>query len=494
MQNVNSYNQNSQNFNYLAHIKQYIVIAAIIYLITSIFSVGHNHPDEYYQILQFAAYKIGFGLKEHLTWEYFHQMRSAFLPEIVIIIYKFFSLFNLANPFFITFITRLLAGIFSLFSILVFINTFIHTIKDNRYQKWFILLSLFTWLTVYNNIRFSPENLSAKFFLLGISFCYTNLSTRLTSKNILAGIMLGLAFTCRFQTGFLIFGLMLWLTFINKSSFKILLILGITILITILISNCLIDYHFYETFTITPWNYFTQNILLGQASNFGNDPWYFYLYTIGFLPFGPMYIGSLVILVIYRPKNIFIWTIIPFIFSHELVGHKEFRFLVPLLNFMPLLIMYAFEILKEKKNFAIELKLPKTIKFAWYMNCFLIIPVALLPSAIQISLCKAMYNKYTEPTTFYYITEGGNELDFYKRVNMQTIPITTLKQIQCSKNMNCLVALTCQQSEELLPKYSNPVYSLCPSWIKKLDFNNWLERTAIYNVYELNNIESINNK
>ena len=69
---------------------KYIYITIIIYLIASYFHVGYVHADEYYQIFQFAAYKIGMKIV-HMPWEFYDQMRSTFQVIIIYFIYKIYN-------------------------------------------------------------------------------------------------------------------------------------------------------------------------------------------------------------------------------------------------------------------------------------------------------------------------------------------------------------------------------------------------------------------
>ena len=85
-----------------------------------------------------------------------------------------------------------------------------------------------------------------------------------------------MSFLFRYQAAFLILGFSLWLLFINKESFT--KITSITLgFIFIVLSGVLIDKWFYGEWTLTTWNYFTQNILEGKASSFGIEPWWWYI-------------------------------------------------------------------------------------------------------------------------------------------------------------------------------------------------------------------------
>ena len=57
--------------------KHWFTAAFLIYLVAAWFSVGHYHDDEYYQILDFAAYKLGFEMQNKVMWEYEAAIRSG---------------------------------------------------------------------------------------------------------------------------------------------------------------------------------------------------------------------------------------------------------------------------------------------------------------------------------------------------------------------------------------------------------------------------------
>ncbi len=476
---------------------KYIYIALILYTVTAYFSMGHNSPDEYYQILEFAAYKLGFGDPKFLMWEYHAQMRSALQPLMVVGIYKILSIISLTNPFFITFITRWLSGLLSLLAVWVFIKAFISSITIESFKKWFILLSLFTWLVVYNGIRFSSENISSKLFLLGFSLIFLPNIRQSIWVYMGIGLLLGLSFIARFQVGALILGLVLWLVIINDLSvingvnkkvitldklFMLFMGMGFAIIIGVFI-----DKWFYGNWVFTAWNYLNMNLFQGKAATFGEESWGFYFLVATLLPYGPLYVFSSIYCLIYKFKHPVVWITLLFIFLHVLIGHKELRFLVPVLCFMPLLIVDAFENLRIRFDFKFSMFWRKLWKISWRFNCFLVIIVAFIPSAIQLPLCKAIYNKYSTPVQFNYITEGGNELDFYKRSNVDLVQIKHVDELKCVIGKTCLVALTCQQvrDNKVFAEQNKIIYNNCPAWLLKLNFNGWLDRTAIYDIFEI---------
>ncbi len=464
-------------------------IAVIIYLITAYFSLGHLHPDEYYQILEFAAYKLQLNSPHGLTWEFYDQIRPAFQAWIVVGLYKLIALINTPNPFFVTFLTRAFSGALSLVAVLLFIDTFKCELKTLNKQRWFILLSLFTWLAVFNGIRYSSENISAKLFVIGLCLLFWPKFRRNALGYLVIGFLLGFAFVTRYQVGFMLVGLMAWLLFIRRLNFAnwLIIIGGIILAIGAGLS---IDHWFYGDWVLTPWRYFAANILQGKADSFSVDPWYMYLSIEGLVPYGLLYVPASLYFIVMRRKHVISWVMAPFIIGHLLVGHKELRFLTPLLSFMPLVILDSLQILKDKYGWVCGRKMLKANKIAWRFNCFLVLVVMFVPSAMQIRINELMYKRYYQPTAFNYITEGGNILDFYKHPNLRPVPIDNPTKVDCKANENCLIALTCQETVKYGAPDGKRIFSDCPSWIFKLDFNGWLERTALYNIYELRSVES----
>ena len=466
----------------------------VVYLTAAYFHVGYVHADEYYQIFQFAAYKIGLSVLR-TPWEFTDQMRSAFLPTIIIIVYKIYAVFTTPNPFIIGFIMRLIASSLSLVSLIIFIKAFLPTIRNEKYKRWFILLTLFTWSSTYYNIHYCSETISGNFYLIGFSVLFLNFNSTSLNKNylqyIFCGIFLGLAFTTRFQTAFLIIGLFAWLIFINKIKFKHLITIAIVTLTTVIIANICIDYWFYGKWTITAWNYFKQNIILNKVNGYGEEPWYYYIYmTATILPFGPLYVIGTLLIFFYKPLNVLTWILLTFIIGHSLIGHKEIRFMVPILNIMPLCIIYGLQILDDRFKYNSANRWPKCIKAMWYINCFLF-SILLIPPTTELPVWLYIYDSYKTPTVYYFLTYGGSDVDFYKNQNIESKRIESISEIRCHQDKKCLLGLTCSQAfENNFPYPAKIVYSQCPQWLYKVNFGNWMGRTAIYNVYELDDTDA----
>jgi len=217
-------------------------------------------------------------------------------------------------------------------------------------------LSFFIWFIPFASVRFSSETWSGILFLIGLSFLFgeDNYSKR---NSYLAGLFTGLSFLCRFQTGFMIVGMVAWLIFVKKYSLSKLADVIVPIFTVIQIGVAL-DSVFYGEYVVTFWKYFKANIIEDVASNYGVSPWWtilVYLIKQPLLPIGILIVLSYVIVSVGSVKSPVVWCTLPFILVHTLIPHKELRFLFPLVWFVPFTIMLAItQVLTLKRFFTVK--------------------------------------------------------------------------------------------------------------------------------------------
>jgi len=472
--------------------KKIIIISFIVFVVASIFSVGYHHFDEHFQILEFAGLKLNLTSAVNLPWEYHCQMRPAFQPFIAFCLYNFFGLFGLNNPFIIAFIFRLLSAVLTFYSIWLLYRVFKDQIHDTVLKKWYLILSFLLWFAIYNGVRFSSENWSGIAFIITFSLFFI-IQKRNAIFFVCIGCGLGLTFLFRYQAGFLIMGFLLWMAFIKKEKvFNLLLIMfGLSLLIFI---GILIDHWFYGEWTISFWHYFEQNILQDKVSNFGVHPWWWYFekfFMKGIPPFSLLFIISLFVLLIYRPKSPVLWSITPFLIVHFLIGHKEIRFLFPMICFLPIISILAMEAIQNKyiPKLTSSRFLQVFMKLFFIVNFIALAIVSLQPADNQIPLYNSIYKNYKEPVTLYYINENPYkrvlDIYFYRRKNLSVNKIESLKDIDYKSNNKNLIVFTNRDIPLDFGKNHKLVYSSFPDYLLAFNFNNWLSRTKAWYVYEL---------
>jgi phosphatidylinositol glycan class B len=342
----------------------YIIIAAV-YILTAVHSNGYHHPDEHFQLIEFAGLKSGWNQGADLAWEYDAQIRPALQPAIALCVFKVLNLSGINDPFLLSMALRLLTAVLSLICIGISVRNFLPSIQRN-YRTFFILLSYLLWFLPAVNVRFSSESWAGLMLLPAVSMIYSEKNG--INRNIVAGILSGLSFVFRFQMAIAIFGLLLWLVIIKKEQLKNILYL-LSGIIAVVIAGTAVDRWFYGNFVFTPWNYFNINIIHGMASHFGVAPWFFYLQEILMRPvfiIGIIILLSMLILAVYDYKHILLWCLVPFLLVHSLIPHKELRFLFPAVNFVPLILMLAFQRVKSVygKQFDMTFAVPLTVAAA----------------------------------------------------------------------------------------------------------------------------------
>ena len=473
--------------------RQVFFLSFIILMILAWLSVGWYHPDEHFQILEFAAWKLHIARPDDLAWEFHCRMRPAIQPAIVVAIHKIFDLLGCRNPFTITFILRIFTAALSFFSMLMVYKRYAKEISVEMVKKWFLLLSFLLWFELYNGVRFCSETWSGSLFIIGFSYLFVIQRKLLKSDYFITGLILGLSFIFRYQSGFLIAGFLAWFAFIQKERFIHLSLMfsGIILLISM---GILIDRWFYEEWTLTIWNYFQQNILADKISGFGIEPWWFYftdIFNRAVPPFSLVYIGAILIVIFFLRKDILTWTLLPFILIHFVIGHKESRFFYPIIGFLPILIIKAIQFIGERKGgWLLENKIfLVSAKIFWYVNLLLIITVFFNPADEQANLYKAVYNQYPEPITIYYFKENpyhrAKDISYYKRENLVIKQSDSMHNSLSKTGTKYLMAVRSKDEGAELFKNEKLIYCSYPEWIKSFNFNHWMERTNFWYIYEI---------
>ena len=319
------------------------IVAVIVYIVTAVNSNGYYHPDEHYQIIEFAGVKSGWNIGNDLTWEYDAQIRPALQPSMASCLFKFFNLFGITSSFLMAMGLRLITAGFSLICIILFIRSFKNTLKP-EFRIVFLLVSFFLWFIPAINVRFSSETWAGSVLLLSIALI-NRMESKKTMHFFIIGLLWGLCFEFRFQMGIILFSIFLWLIFIRKEALKnlLLLCLGGSVIV---LGAFVLDSWFYGNWVFVPWNYFHINLIQDVASQFGTSPWHFYIVQlvskptllIGFLMF-----IALLFLLFFNHKHIVVWCVIPIIVIHSLIPHKELRFIFPIVNFIPLIMVLFFQ-------------------------------------------------------------------------------------------------------------------------------------------------------
>jgi GPI mannosyltransferase 3 len=472
---------------------QVYLFSAILLVLTAIFSVGYLHPDEHFQILEFAGWKLHITPNEDLPWEFFFRMRPSIQPVIAVLTWKICGIAGITSPFTISFLLRLFSAALTYVAMRMIYRAYAGEVKDERIRKWFLLLSFLIWFAIFNGVRFSSETWSGGFFVIAFAHFLLRQQDQRGSDFFITGLLAGISFIFRYQSGFLLMGFFAWLVFIRRERLvnMILLCLGVAVP---LLAGFLTDRWFYGEWTFTVWNYFEQNILLDKLSGFGLKPWWYFFESItveAIPPFSIFVILGFITLAIYRRKDILTWTLLPFILIHFLIGHKELRFLFPITGFVPAVLAKGMETVRSAwREDYLSLKWVRALAlFIGIVNGILLVIILFNPADNQASMYKKIYTSYPAPVTLYYCTEDpfhrALDINFYKRTTLSTQKVNSWNEIRLGPGG---VALIATRNDTAVPRVSGKIkriYSTFPEWIGKVNINHWVDRTCFWYIYEV---------
>ena len=323
--------------------------AALLLVLTAWNSTGHHQGDEYFQILEFAAYKLGITEIDELAWEYGERMRPALQPALAYALYQLLGGVGGVDPFVVAFLLRLLSAGLTLWVALLLYRRYAAVVPDGL-RPAFIALLLFHWCAYYNGVRFSSENWSGLAAVLGLlTYPIRSLGAKRQftpaggKSAFYSGAYFGLAFLFRYQAGLLTAGFGLWLVFVHRVHWKEITRLVAGGLAVLLLAYPL-TYWLYGEWTLPAYNYFAANLIEGRAAGYGTLPWYGYFELVvlrGIPPLGLLYLGgTLAYLWVYRRDPV-TWMVGTFVLVHMLLARKDIRFLFPLIPLLPVLLAGA---------------------------------------------------------------------------------------------------------------------------------------------------------
>lgn len=312
------------------------------------FSTGFHSADEHYQVVAFAEAKLGHQPVSGLPWEYEARIRSAVLPSTCWAVFQAAHAIGINDPFILSFLLRLFTAALALFTVAVFIRAVRHLVPPNL-RTAFVLLSWFLWFLPFLHVRFSGETWSGLLFLLGLAMLLSPGAHR--ARHLRAGLLFGLAFLCRPPVLMMAMGVGAWLVLVRRESPRQMLewAAGMGMMAALGVA---VDSWFYGSPTLTAWNYMRSGITGNPGHPFTAFAWWYYpawvvKYTTP--PIGLAILAAFATLLTCRPRNVLVWAIIPFLALHLALPHKDLRFLYPLVDLLPLLLVLAWAIGREWK-------------------------------------------------------------------------------------------------------------------------------------------------
>ncbi|PKA55335.1 Dol-P-Man:Man(7)GlcNAc(2)-PP-Dol alpha-1,6-mannosyltransferase [Apostasia shenzhenica] len=283
------------------------------------------NPDEHWQALE-VAHRIVFGYG-HLTWEWKKGIRSYLHPLMFALLYKTMAFIQCDTPWLMMKAPRLMQSLISSVGD-VYLYKLSSLIFDGQ-----LFSHLSNWFMFFCIPRTLSNSLETVLSVMGlyywISFLGAPKYATFTSRR-LALFLSALACAVRptsaviwLYVGFLdLFGMQ------KKLKFLVLEVLPIGSFAAVF--TCILDYWMYGTWTFVPLNFLKFNFLSSGGDYYGTHAWHWY-FTQGFpamvFTFLPYSLYGIYYSKEWRLSGLIAWVL----GIYSLLGHKEFRFVLPVL-------------------------------------------------------------------------------------------------------------------------------------------------------------------
>ncbi|XP_049359842.1 mannosyltransferase APTG1 isoform X2 [Solanum verrucosum] len=283
-------------------LKKVFFLCLFVRFVNAFLVQTYFNPDEHWQALE-VAHRISFGYG-HLTWEWEKGIRSYLHPVIFAGLYKILAFFHLDKPWFMLFAQ--LTNWFMFFCITRTLSNSLETVLT--------VVSLYYWPC----IRPTASKISRGSRKWGLATAALACAIRPTSA--ITWIYIGL--------------LELYLTR-DKLKFVLLEVIPIGTLIMGL--TFLVDRWMYGTWVLVPLNFLKFNFLSAGGDYYGTHVWHWYFtqgFTVMVFTFLPFSLAGIFKSKQWKLSGLIAWCLA----IYSLLGHKEFRFVLPVL---PIALMFS---------------------------------------------------------------------------------------------------------------------------------------------------------
>jgi GPI mannosyltransferase 3 len=480
---------------FLARDRDILFFGILLILVTAWLSIGYHHPDEHYQIWEFAKYKLGESPRQDLPWEFEAGMRPGLQPFLAYCAVLASRFVGLEDPFVQVAWVRLLTGLLAFGTYWKWCDALAPSMRDGG--RLLRLSLAFFWLLPYLSVRFSSENLSGISFLGGLLLLYPDPQTVSAKKLFVAGLLLCLSFFFRYQIAFAGIGLVAWLVLVAKMPIRNWIYMAIGAMAAMAIGLSA-DRWLYGAWSCVPCQYFSQNILEGKASGFGVSPWWWYVTEFPLLMAPPLSLFLLWFMgqgVRRFPGHMLVWCLVPFVVGHSLAGHKEVRFLFPMIFPMFCLAAMGWDYFSREKTMPRWLQ--SVFKLSVVLNILLLLYRCLYPANDRFTYEKFMreYAVKHPGAVIYWQGKAGQKketltLHFFQTPWMNNVVTDSFSQLDDSTLYRPKTGdLICSRAVDINfePKAFSMelAYKWFPDWVLQYNPNQWQQRTQIWKVFRV---------
>lgn len=228
-----------------------VAIAVTIHLVVAILAVNPWHPDEHFQILEFAWARSGLSPLQALPWEFAAHIRPALQPTLAMGLLGALRAMGVSSPYPWMLLLRL-GTLAVAFGVLVWVFAHVSSQLSRRGRQVLWLSGLLLWFAPLFLFRFTSENLGG--LALVATLPLLDRDDEAGRHDWVAGGLLGLSFVLRFQMAFAIAALLLWVLVSRPRGLRSAIRMA-SAAAAVVAAGTLVDAWFYGEWVFTPWLY-----------------------------------------------------------------------------------------------------------------------------------------------------------------------------------------------------------------------------------------------
>lgn len=397
----------SQKSNFFSSEKNIFTLCLAFRIANSLLTQTYFNPDEHWQALE-VAHRIVFGYG-HLTWEWRKGIRSYFHPLVFAVLYKVLALFGLDTPWFMAHAPRLLQALFSAVGDLYFYRLS-NAIFGNFVAKWALFSQLANWFMFFCFNRTLSNSLETVLTLVGLYYWPCMRASPSKAPLVLRKWGLAIAaLACAIRPTSAITWVYVGLLelAVTRDRLKFLVLEVVPIGALVLGLSCLLDRLMYGSWVIVPLNFLKFNFLSSGGDYYGTHKWHWYFsqgFTVMLFTFLPFSIAGSIKSKCWKLSGLIAWVLI----VYSIQGHKEFRFVLPMLPIALMFSGYSLSVMaksdsdtRRKGSPNSHMKRPSKVGFAIFVLLATNIPMALYMSLV--------HQRGTEDVMIYLSKEAQNE-------------------------------------------------------------------------------------
>ena len=376
-----------------------IWMAVLLRLIAAIFSKGFGMHDDHFLVIEAAqSWVDGYDYNNWLPGSSDNPVPSGhsfFYVGIHYLIFLFCKFIGISDPQTKMFIIRLIHGAFSLIVVAIGYRT-VEKVSGIKAARITGLLLAVYWFMPFLSVRNLVEVVCIPFLMAGTWIIIKNWENEKSAKYfLLAGLVIGLAFSVRFQTGMFAFGL--GLALLLKKRWMDSVLYGVGFMVSVILIQGGIDFFVWGKPFMELGEYIRYN--MENATEYITGAWYNYILLVLGILIPPVSIFIIVgIGFSWRKYFIIFIPVVLFFVFHSLFPNKQERFILPVIPFIIMMGIAGW--VQVQSKFEQEGVKRKLVRGSWMF--FWIINLLLLP------IISTMYSKKARVESMVYLSKYDN--------------------------------------------------------------------------------------